>query len=300
MWGGTDVHESVRSIQASLDAGVNFIDTAPAYGLGLSEQIVGGAIRGQRDKVILATKCGLVWHTTQGTFFVDQNGTRIYRYLGAKSIRYEVEHSLRRLNTDYIDLYQTHWQDPTTPIEETMGTLLDLKKQGKIRAIGVSNCTVAQVRQYRAVGPVDAAQEQYNLLHRGLESEYLPYCAQNHMAMLAYSPLANGLLTGKVDPQRVFPEDDLRHDNPLFSRESRIHVREMFDGLRPMERKYNFTDAQLAIAWTLAQPGVTHALVGARDGRQAAENAWGGSVSLAAVDAMRVTEAAQAGALVEA
>jgi aryl-alcohol dehydrogenase-like predicted oxidoreductase len=120
------------------------------------------------------------------------------------------------------------------------------------------------------------------------------------MAMLAYSPLANGLLTGKVDPQRVFPEDDLRHDNPLFSRESRIHVREMFDGLRPMERKYNFTDAQLAIAWTLAQPGVTHALVGARDGRQAAENAWGGSVSLAAADAMRVTEAAQAGALVEA
>ena len=158
MWGGTDVQKSVRSIHTSLDAGVNFIDTAPAYGLGLSERIVGEAVRGRRDKVILATKCGLVWHTGKGTFFVDQNGARIHRYLGADSIRYEVEQSLRRLETDYIDLYQTHWQDSTTPIEETMGTLLDLKKQGKIRAIGVSSCTVAQVRQYRSVGPVDAAQ----------------------------------------------------------------------------------------------------------------------------------------------
>ena len=300
MWGGTDVQTSVRSIQASLDAGVNFIDTAPAYGLGLSERIVGEAIRGRRDKVILATKCGLVWHTAKGTFFVDQNGTRIHRYLGAQSIRYEVEFSLRRLETDYIDLYQTHWQDSTTPIEETMGTLLDLKREGKIRAIGVSNCTIEQLRQYRSVGPVDAAQEQYSLLHRELEREYLPYCARNGMAVLAYSPLANGLLTGKVDPDRLFPEDDLRRHLPMFSRESRIRVREMFDRLQPVARKYSFTDGQLAIAWTLAQSGLTHALVGARDARQAAENAWAGSVLLAAADATQVTESAQAGALVEA
>jgi methylglyoxal reductase len=299
MWGGTNVETSVSSIHASLDAGVNFIDTAPAYGLGLSERIVGKAIRGRRDQVILATKCGLVWHTAKGTFFVDQNGTRIHRYLGAESIRYEVELSLRRLDTDYIDLYQTHWQDPTTPIEETMGTLLDLKKQGKIRAIGVSNCTVGQVRRYRAVGQVDAAQEQYNLLHRGMEEEYLPYCAQNRMAVLAYSPLANGLLTGKVDPERIFPVGDLRLNNPLFSRESRIHTREMFDRVQPVARRYSFTDGQLAIAWTLAQPGVTHALVGARDARQAEENAQAGNVLLAADDAMRVTEAAQATALAE-
>ena len=300
MWGGTDVQKSVRSIQASLDAGVNFIDTAPAYGLGLSERIVGEAIRGRRDKTILATKCGLVWHTAMGTFFVDQNGSRIHRYLGGNSIRYEVEQSLRRLETDYIDLYQTHWQDPTTPIEETMGTLLDLKKQGKIRAIGVSNCTVDQVRQYRSVGPVDAAQEQYSLLHRELEREYLPYCAQNHMAVLAYSPLANGLLTGKVDPERTFPEDDLRRHSPMFSRESRIRVSEILDRMRPVAKKYNFTEGQLAIAWALAQPGVTHALVGARDGDQAAENAAAGGVLLAAADVMRVAELAQAGALMEA
>ena len=300
MWGGTDVQKSVRSIHASLDAGVNFIDTAPAYGLGHSERIVGDALRGRRDKVILATKCGLVWHTTKGTFFVDQDGSHIHRYLGAESIRYEVEQSLQRLETDYIDLYQTHWQDPTTPIEETMGALLDLKKQGKIRAIGVSNCTLDQLRRYRSIGPVDAAQEQYSMLHRGLEHEYLPYCAQNHIAVLAYSPLANGLLTGKVDPARIFPEDDLRSHNPLFSRESRIRVSEMLDRMRPVARKYSFTDGQLAIAWTLAQPGITHALVGARDTGQAAENAAAGGVLLDGADVKQVNELMQTGALVEA
>jgi methylglyoxal reductase len=300
MWGGTDVQQSVRSIHASLDAGVNFIDTAPAYGLGLSERIVGEAIRGRRDKVILATKCGLVWHTAKGSFFVDQNGTRIHRYLGADSIRYEVEQSLRRLETDYIDLYQTHWQDPTTPIEETMDALLELKKDGKIRAIGVSNCTVVELRQYRAAGQVDAAQEQYSMLHRDLEREYLPYCAKDRLAVLAYSPLANGLLTGKVDPERIFPEDDLRRHSQMFSRESRIRVREMLDRMRPVARKYIFTDGQLAIAWTLAQPGITHALVGARDTIQAIENAGAGNLLLSPDDVRQVTEAAQISALVEA
>jgi len=156
------------------------------------------------------------------------------------------------------------------------------------------------VRQYRSVGPVDAAQEQYSLLHRELEREYLPYCARNHVAVLAYSPLANGLLTGKIDPDRIFPEDDLRSHNPMFSRDSRIRVREMLDRVQPVARKYNFTEGQLAIAWTLAQRGVTHALVGARDERQAAENAGAGNVLPAAADLMRVTEAAETSELVEA
>jgi methylglyoxal reductase len=300
MWGGTNVQRSVRSIHASLDAGVNFIDTAPAYGLGLSERVVGEAIRGRRDKVILATKCGLVWHTTKGRFFADQNGSSIHRYLGAESIRYEVEQSLRRLETDYVDLYLTHWQDPTTAIRETMSTLLDLKKEGKIRAIGVSNCTVDQLRQYRSVGPVDAAQENYSMLHRELEREYLPYCTRNNIAVLAYSPLGNGLLTGKVGPDRIFPEDDLRRHNPMFSRESRVRVREMLDRMEPVAREYSLTEGQLAIAWTLAQPGITHVLVGARDAVQSAENAAAGGVLLAAADAQRVTEMVQASALVEA
>jgi methylglyoxal reductase len=290
MWGGTDEEKSVRSIRASLDAGVNFIDTAPAYGLGLSERIVGQAIQGRRDKVIVATKCGLVWHTNRGNFFVSQNGTRIHRYLGAPSIRHEVEQSLRRLHTDYIDLYQTHWQDDTTPIAETMGTLLELKQQGKIRAIGVSNCTVEQLREYQAVGTVDTAQERYNMLDRALEAEYLPYCKRNNIAVLAYSPLANGLLTGKVDPDRVFPEDDLRHQNPLYTRESRIRVNGMLDQMREVAKKHGLAIGQLVIAWTIAQRGLTHALVGARDAEQAIENA-AAAVTLPAGDLASIGEA---------
>jgi aryl-alcohol dehydrogenase-like predicted oxidoreductase len=299
MWGGTDEERSIRAIQASLDAGVNFIDTAPAYGLGLSERIVGQAIRGRRDQVILATKCGLVWHTTRGTFFVNQGDARIHRYLGAQSIRYEVEQSLRRLDTEYIDLYQTHWQDSTTPIEETMGTLLELKREGKIRAIGVSNCTLEQLRRYQAVGPVDTAQELYHMLERSLDAEYLPYCKRNHIAVLAYSPLANGLLTGKADPDRAYPPDDLRYSHPLFSRESRIRVKQMLERMRPVAEENGLTLGQLVIAWTLAQPGVTHALVGARDAAQAAENA-AAAIRLSAQDLASVAEALEATALVGA
>ena len=296
MWGGTDEERSVRSIQASLDAGVNFIDTAPAYGMGLSERIVGQALEGRRDKVILATKCGLVWHTNRGTFFVDQDGTRIHRYLGAQSIRYEVEQSLRRLRTDYIDLYQTHWQDDTTPIAETMGTLLELKQQGKIRAIGVSNCTLEQLKRYLAIGPVDTAQEHYNMLDRALDGEYLPYCRRHSIAVLAYSPLANGLLTGTVDPARVFPEGALRHDNPLYTRQSRIRVNGMLDQMRGVAKKHGLTIGQLVIAWTIAQPGLTHALVGARDAAQAKENA-AAAVMLPAAELAEIAETLRAPAL---
>lgn len=299
MWGGTDEERSIRAIRASLDAGVNFIDTAPAYGLGLSERIVGQTIQGRRDQVILATKCGLVWHTTEGTFFVKEGHERIHRFLGARSICYEVEQSLRRLGTDYIDLYQTHWQDPTTPIEETMSALLDLKRQGKIRAIGVSNCTWHQLRQYQAVGPVDTAQELYHMLDRSLEAEYLPYCRSNNIAVLAYSPLANGLLTGKADPDRVYPEDDLRHNNPLFSRESRIRVKAMLQRMGPVAEENGLTMGQLVIAWTIAQPGVTHALVGARDAAQATENA-AAAIRLSVRDLAGINVALEAAALVGA
>ena len=282
MWGGTDERRSVEAIQASLDAGINFVDTAPAYGMGLSETIVGKAIAGRRDKVFIATKCGIVWHTDKGTPFIDQNGKTMHRYLGPESIRYEVEQSLKRLNIDYIDLYQTHWQDETTPIEETMATLLDLKREGKIRAIGVSNATVEQIEAYRCVGPLDSGQEKYSMLDRGLESDYLPYTLKNNIAVLAYSPLALGLLTGKVSPEREFPADDLRHSNPRFSVESRKQVLAMLDKMRPIAENHGLTLAQLVIAWTTSQPGLTHALVGARNPQQARENAAAGSVALSA------------------
>lgn len=280
MWGGADEHKSVEAIQAGMDAGINFIDTAPAYGMGLSESVVGKAVAGRRDQVRIATKCGIVWHTDKGTPFVNQNGKMLHRYLGPESIRYELEQSLKRLDTDYIDLYQTHWQDETTPIEETMGTLLDLKREGKIRAIGVSNATVEQIEAYRRVGPLDSGQEKYSMLDRNLENEYLPYTLKNNLAVLAYSPLALGLLTGKVGPDREFPADDLRHSNPRFSVESRKQVLAMLDKMRPIADKQGLTLAQLVIAWTLSQPGLTHALVGARNPQQAEENAAAGNGTL--------------------
>ncbi|HUI41894.1 MAG TPA: aldo/keto reductase [Terriglobia bacterium] len=295
MWGGAEEAHSIEAIQTSIDAGINFIDTAPAYGLGLSEMIVGKAVAGRRDKVLIATKAGLVWHAKKGQHFFDQAGKAVYRYLGPESLRYELEQSLKRLNTDYIDLYQTHWQDSTTPIEETMKTLLDFKREGKIRAIGVSNATVEELEAYRRVGPVDAAQEKYSMLDREVERAYLPYTLKHNVALLAYSPLANGLLTGKVPPERTFAPDDLRHGNPRFSVESRRAVQTMLDRMRPVAEKRGLTLAQLVIAWTVSQPGVTHALVGARDGVQALENAGAGQAVLSARE-LRTLNAALIGA----
>jgi len=288
MWGGTDEAAAVRAIQASLEEGITLIDTAPAYGLGRSEEIVGRAIAGRREQVVLATKCGLVWHTNRGRPFFEQDGKTVYRYLGADSIRYELERSLRRLGTDYVDLYQTHWQDPTTPIDETMGTLLELKREGKIRAIGVSNVAVEQLEAYLRVGRVDTDQERYSAIDRGHEAALLPYCREHGIAMLAYSPLAHGLLTGKAGPERQFTGDDLRRTDPRYSVENRRRVARMLDEVRPIADAHGLTLVQLVIAWTLAQLGITHALVGARNPDQAAENARAGDVTLSAEEVARI------------
>lgn len=280
-WGGADEQGSVDAIRKALDAGITLIDTAPAYGLGRSEEIVGKAIRGRRDEVVLATKCGLVWHTEKGTHFFDELGKPVHKYLGPESVRYEVEQSLRRLQTDVIDLYQTHWQDQTTPIDVTMAALLDLKQEGKIRAIGVSNATVQQMDAYRESGSVDSDQEKYSMLDRGMDSGQLPYCEHNNIAMLAYSPLGQGLLTGKVSVDRELAEGDLRAANPRFSAGRRKEILAFLEDIRPVADAHDATFAQLAIAWTLAQPGLTHALVGARTPRQALENAAAGDIVLA-------------------
>lgn len=290
MWGGAEEEESVRAVQAALDCGMTFIDTAPAYGLGLSEQIVGRAINGRRDKAVIATKCGMVWHTNRGTFFVEQDGKPIHRYLGRDSIIYECEQSLKRLGTDYIDLYQTHWQDSTTPIEETMTALLQLKQEGKIRAIGVSNATPAQVREYLSFGPVDTVQERYSLIDRKQEAEMLPLCIASNIAFLAYSPLANGLLTGRIGAERVFNEGDLRKGNPRFAKENLERVAAAFKSLDIADR-YGITPGQLVLAATLGQPGVTHVLAGARSRAQVEENVKAGEVQLTGQEVAAVVAA---------
>jgi methylglyoxal reductase len=293
MWGGTDEQQSIAAIQASIDEGVSLIDTAPAYGQGRAEEIVGQAIKGRRDKVVLATKCGLVWHTTKGTHFFDYDGKPVHRYLGANSIVHEVEQSLKRLGTDHIDLYITHWQDRTTPISETMEALQKLKEQGKIRAIGASNVSPDELEAYLAAGGPDALQEEYSMIKREIETTLLPACRQHNIAMLSYSSLALGLLSGRIGPDRVFKGDDLRRENPRFSLANRQKVEALMRDIAPVVEAHGATPAQVVIAWTLQQPGITFALCGARNPAQARENAAAGCLRLAPAEVDSISAAAR-------
>ena len=237
MWGGTDERQSIAAIQASIDAGISLIDTAPAYGMGLAETIVGKAIAGRRDKVVLVTKCGLVWHVNEGAYFFHQDGKPVHRYLGAASIRYEVEESLKRLGTDYIDHYVTHWQDATTPIAETVETLVRLKDEGKIRSIGASNVSPEDLVAYIATGALDAIQEEYSMVRREIETTLLPLCRTSAVSVLSYSSLALGLLSGKVGPERVFAGDDQRKGNPRFSQANREKIARLTRRLEPVAKR---------------------------------------------------------------
>lgn len=282
-WGGTDEKKAIEAIHASIDLGVNLIDTAPIYGFGLAETILGKALKGKRDRVLLATKVGLRWNTSRGEFFTHADDAsprsepskyRVHKYLGPDGIAYEVEESLRRLGTDVIDLYQTHWQEATTPIEVTMEALVKLKQQGKIRAIGVSNVSVDELKRY---GQVASAQEKFSLLDRGIEGRGLVgYCVSRNIAILSYFTLEQGLLTGAMKPERQFPEGDTRRGNPTFSKDNIGRVNGILAELRPFAEKYRATLPQVVIALTARQRGVTHVLVGARDAAQAKENAGGG------------------------
>ena len=284
MWGGTDEAESIAAIQASLDAGVTLIDTAPAYGLGRAEEIVGKALAGRRDQAVIATKCGLAWHTRKGRHFFDQDGRPVHRYLGREGIFHEIDESLRRLGTDHIDLYITHWQDPTNPIDETMDALKDLRKAGKIRAIGASNVDAGELGAYIAAGGLDAIQERFSMIDRDIETELLPLTTANNISTLSYSSLALGLLSGTIGADRVFSGDDQRKDNPRFSVANRRKVASFADAIRPVAEAHAATIAQIVIAWTIAQPGVTFALCGARNPAQARDNARAGTIRLARDD----------------
>ncbi len=249
--------------------------------MGLAETIVGKAIAGRRDKVVLVTKCGLVWHVNEGAYFFHQDGKPVHRYLGAASIRHEVEESLKRLGTDYIDHYVTHWQDATTPIAETVETLVRLKDEGKIRSIGASNVSPEDLVAYIATGALDAIQEEYSMVRRDIETTLLPLCRTSAVSVLSYSSLALGLLSGKVGPERVFAGDDQRKGNPRFSQANREKIARLTRGLEPVAEAHGASIAQVVIAWTIAQPGITFSLCGARDPAQAVENAAAARLRLA-------------------
>lgn len=298
MWGGADENDSIKAVHAALDAGISLLDTAPIYGFGHSEIVVGKAIKDRRDKVVLATKCGMVINAPGGRSVGRSTAAgpsefghlEIKIYNKPESIRQELELSLKRLQTDYIDLYQTHWQEEDTPIEDTMGELLRLKEEGKIRAIGACNATPEIMDRYRSVGPLDCDQEQYSMIHRKMEGgafqgddglpDQLGYCSEHNISMLAYSPLVLGLLTGKVGPDRVFAESDLRSKQKRFSKVNRQKIADLLGQFQPVADKHGCTMAQLVIAWTVSQPGLTHALVGARTPEQAIDNAGAGRVTL--------------------
>jgi methylglyoxal reductase len=298
MWGKTDIKESIRAIQSSIDYGINLIDTAPAYGLGESEKIVAQSIRGRRDKVIIATKFGLIWHKAEGEyhFSADERGRfadgkyKLFKNLTPASIRYEVENSLKRLDIETIDLYQSHWQNNNQPISETMSELLKLKDEGKIRAIGVSNIKVDELESYRKYGQVDSDQEKYSMLDREHELDLIPYCEKNKIAFLAYSPLANGLLTGKIKPGIQFDDADHRRESPRFQPESVRNANLMLTGFAPIAKRYNVSIAQLVIAWTFHQPGVTCALVGVRNPRHVIDNSIAGDIILDPKDVKIIDE----------
>jgi aryl-alcohol dehydrogenase-like predicted oxidoreductase len=279
MWGGSERKDAVAAIRASYDHGVSSIDTAPVYGQGLSEEIVGEALQGMpRDKVQILTKFGMRWDLEKGDFGFnsrDNSGKPIdvYKYAGKESIIKECEDSLRRLRTDHIDLYQIHWPDCTTPIEETMETVAGLIKQGKIRAAGVCNYDVAQMIIAESSVKLASNQSPFSMVNKGIEKELVPYCIAHKKAILAYSPLQRGLLTGKIRPRHRFEEGDTRAGNRFYKDVNVVRINSFLDGLRPLAADKKATISQLVIRWTLERPGITIALVGARNAGQAILNA---------------------------
>lgn len=269
-WGQTDVAEARRLVDICLEHGVCMFDSADIYSSGGAESVLGEAIKGRpRDKLIISTKATF-------RFGEGENEVGSSRYHLLRS----VEGSLRRLGTDYIDVLQLHWPDPTTPIHETMEAFATLVNQGKVRAVGVSNYSVAQMAEAELTVGIVSNQVPYSMVNRGIEADVIPYCLEHGKAVLAYSPLQRGLLTGKFSPDHTFAPTDHRGRNEYFTPENIRRVNGFLGTLRDLAEDHDATLAQLVIAWTLAQPGITAALVGARDAEQALANARGGEIQL--------------------
>ena len=262
-WGTQDDQESIQAIHRALDLGVNWIDTAPVYGLGHCEEVVGQALRGLRERPLIATKCERIWDEQR----------KIRPCLKRASLLAEVDASLRRLGIDVIDLYQVHWPQPDEDLEEGWGTIADLIRAGKVRFGGVSNFNLAQLQRIQPIHPVASLQPPFSLLVRGVEAELLPYCAAHGIGVVAYSPMQKGLLTGKVTRDWVerLPADDHRRRDPQFQDPKLSANLELVEGLRAVAERSHRTVAQLAIAWVLRRSEVTAAIVGARKPAQLAD-----------------------------
>jgi len=256
-WGPQEDKDSIATIQRSLDLGINWIDTAKGYGHGHSEEMVGKAVKGRREKVYIATKCGILW---------KEDGSDIYGHLKADSIKAECESSLKRLKTDCIDLYQIHWPLPDEGIEEGWGAIADLIKQGKVRYGGVSNFSVDQMKRIQKIHPIASLQPPYSMLKRDIEKDILGFCASNQIGVIVYSPMQAGLLTGKFTKERAaaLPDDDWRKKDDLFRDPKLSLILKLVEKLRPIVAAKKQSVANLALAWTLRRSEVTGAIAGAR------------------------------------
>jgi aryl-alcohol dehydrogenase-like predicted oxidoreductase len=282
-WGPQDDAESIAAIHRALELGINWIDTAAVYGVGHSEEVVGKALQGRRQGVIVATKFGRI---------ADRATGKVYGDLKAESVRREAENSLRRLNIDFIDLYQMHWPSPEEDIEEAWGVVADLVREGKVRYGGVSNYNVAQLKRVQPIHPVASVQPPYSMLRRDVETALLPYCAAQNIGVVVYGPMQAGLLTGKFSAERVAALDagDWRKRNEQFQEPRLSATLALIEKLRPIAACYHRTPAQLAIAWVLRRPEVTSAIVGARRPSQIEETAPAGDWSLPAEDIAEIEE----------
>ena len=286
MWGSTDRNDAIRAIKAGYDLGVTSIDTAPIYGQGESEEIVGEAVKEiSRDKIQLVTKFGMRWDLEKGKLAMqskDNDGKNIdiYKYAGKESVIYECEQSLKRLGTDYIDLYQIHWADETTPISETFEAVSRLIEQGKVRYAGVCNYNVSQLKEADQTLEIISNQIPFSMVNRGVEVETVPYCIEKNKSILAYSPMERGLLTGKMTSDYQFEEGDHRKGNKFFTPESIQKTNAFLAKIKPLADEKNATLSQLVLRWTIERPGITIALAGARNEKQSVQNAEAINVKL--------------------
>ncbi len=274
-WGDQDDAQSVRAIQAALDAGVNWIDTAAIYGHGRAEEVVGQAIKGRRDEVIVATKCGRVW---------EGASREIGKCLRRASVFAEVDASLRRLQIERIDLYQVHWPEPDEEIEEGWAAVADLVKAGKVRFAGVCNFSLAQLQRAQPIHPIASLQPPYSMVKREIEAEIVPWCVANQVGILAYSPMQAGLLTGAFTAARAaaLGEGDWRSRNPFFQEPQLSATLRLVDGMRPIAARLGISVAQLVLGWVLRLPAMTSAIAGARSPEQIQETVKAGDVTLPA------------------
>ncbi len=282
-WGLVDDKKSIEAIHRAIELGINWIDTSAVYGLGHSEEVVARALKEKRKDVFLATKCGMVWDDSR----------RVKIHASPKSIIKEIDDSLKRLQIDYIDLYQIHWHDPETPVEDSWGTLVRLKEEGKARYIGVCNYDVPLLEKCKAIASVQSLQPPYSLLRRQIEKDILPYCMKNEIGVVAYSPMQAGLLSGKFDFNKLAP-DDWRRNSKYFQEPYLSKAINFVEKMRPIAEKYKKTVGQIAVAWVLNHPQITSAIVGARTIEQVEGNIGASGFTLGVEDIQLIEKELQA------